>query len=83
MKRRVLGGLPAASWLLGLGLAGCGSGGVDTGVPPADQLKPTVPLDSISVDMTGRMAKDMGKAAKKAADAAKADAGKPAPEPPK
>ena len=84
MNRRVLGGRALVAWVLSVGLAGCGSAGIDTGVPPADQQKPTVPLDSISVDMTGRMAKDMSKAAAKAKAAAKsAEAGNPAPEEPK
>jgi hypothetical protein len=84
MKRCVPYGLTLAAWVLSLGLAGCGSAGVDTGVPPADQQKPTVPLDSISTDMTGRMAKDMAKAAAKAKASAKAaEAGTPATEPPK
>jgi hypothetical protein len=84
MKRRVLGGRALVAWVLSVGLAGCGSAGVDTGVPPADQMKPVVPLDSISTDMSGRMSRDMGKAAKKAAEAAKAaEAGKPATEAPK
>ena len=84
MKRCVPCGLTLAAWALALSLAGCGSAGIDTGVPPADQQKPTVPLDSISVDMTGRMAKDMSKAAAKAKAAAKtAEAGTPATEPPK
>lgn len=72
MKRCVPYGLTLAAWVVSLGLLGCGSAGVDTGVPPADQMKPTVPLDSISTDMTGRMSKDMSKAAAKARAASKA-----------
>src|SRR5204863_91130 len=74
MKRSVLGGLSLASLALCVGLAGCGGGGIDEGVPRGDATKPDVPLDTISTGMLGRTAKDMGKAAAKAKEAAKADA---------
>ncbi len=61
MKRRVLGGLTPMPWVLSLGLVGCGSAGVDTGVP-RDTSKSDVPLDAVSTDMGGRMSKDVAKA---------------------
>jgi hypothetical protein len=60
--RRIL-----ASLAFALGLIGCGSEGIETGMP-TDTSKSGVPLDPSMVDVTGKMGPG---AAKKAADDAK------------
>jgi hypothetical protein len=82
MKRNVLSGLTLAAWVLSLSLAGCGSAGIDEGVPAnTENVKP---LPKEMVNMGGRMAKDMTKAQAKAkAAAAAAQAGQPATDEPK
>jgi len=71
MKRSLLAGLCLAS-VLSVGLAGCGGGGMDEGLPQGDTLKPDVPLDPKMVDMSGASFSTQKKAAAKNAAAAKA-----------
>jgi hypothetical protein len=56
-----------ASLALSLGLIGCGSDGIETGMPK-DPSKSDVPLNNAMLDRTGKMGPG---AAKKAADDAK------------
>jgi len=71
MKRSVLSGLSLAAIVLSLGLVGCGGSGVDEGLPAGDVNKPGVPLNKVSVDMTGRSFDSQAAAKKKADEAAK------------
>jgi hypothetical protein len=77
MKRSVFGRSSLAAVVLSLGLAGCGGGGIDEGLPSAKE-KPGVPLDPKMVDMSGRSFSDQKKASAKAAEAAKAPTAAPA-----
>jgi len=70
MKRSIMSSLGVASLVVVLGLAGCGGGGVEEGMPKGD-LTPTVKLDPKMVDMSGRSFSDMGKAKAKAEKDAK------------
>jgi len=76
MKRTVLGVLGLAT-ILSLGMAGCGGGTIDEGVPKGD-LKPDIPLDPKMVDMSGASFADQKKSAAKNA-ALQKEAGAPAP----
>jgi hypothetical protein len=73
MKRSVLQGLALASAVLLLGVAGCGSAGVETGIP-TDTTQKGVPLDPAFLDMKNRM----GATAAKKADVQAAQARKEA-----
>jgi hypothetical protein len=57
MKRSVLSGLVLASLALPLGLAGCGGGGVEEGVPKEIGKTAVVPVDSIKADMASDTAR--------------------------
>jgi hypothetical protein len=74
MKRSMLQGLGLASAVLSLGLAGCGSDGVETGVP-TDSTQKGVPLDPAFLDMKGRMGAGAAKTADVKASQAKKEAG--------
>ncbi|HZW29558.1 MAG TPA: hypothetical protein VFF52_02560 [Isosphaeraceae bacterium] len=63
MKRSVLCGLGLGSAVLALGLVGCGSAGIETGIPN-DPNQKGVPLDPAWLNMKDRMG---ATAAKKAA----------------
>jgi hypothetical protein len=67
-----------ASLLFSLGLVGCGSEGVETGMP-RDPKKVDIPLDPKMVDVTGKMTP--GAAKKAAAGAETTTKGQPAPAP--
>jgi len=51
MKRSVLSGLVLASLALPLGLAGCGGGGVEEGIPKEIPKTAVVPVDTLKADM--------------------------------
>jgi len=75
MKRRVLVcGANLTALALSLGLMGCGSAGIDEGMPKGD-LTPTVKMDPKMTDMTGRSFNNTAAAQKKAGEAAQSDAG--------
>jgi hypothetical protein len=76
MKRVLLSG---AGLALLLGVTGCGSAGIDEGMPSGD-LKPTVKMDPSMTDPSGRFgagaaAKSKTKSQNAAAEAAKAGGG--------
>jgi hypothetical protein len=71
MKRSVLSGLTLGTFVLGLSLVGCGSSGIDEGVPTDTSNVKPLPKDM--TNMGGRMAKDMTKAQAKAKAAAQAN----------
>jgi hypothetical protein len=73
MKRSLLGGLCLAS-ILSVGLAGCGGGTMDEGMPTAGEIKTDVPLDPKMVNMSGASFADQKKAAAKNAAAGRAAA---------
>jgi len=75
MKRRAPRSLSLslAGIALSLGLAGCGSAGVEEGMP-SGEVKPFVPNTPVSTDMGGRAFSDQRKSQAKAAAAKQADA---------
>lgn len=77
MKRFVIVRASLAMVVLSLGLAGCGGGGIEEGLPPANQKG--IPLDPKMVDMGGKSFADQKKAAAKNAEAAKKGEAVPAP----
>jgi hypothetical protein len=76
MKRSVVSRLGLAAVVLSLPLLGCGSGGVDPGLPAGDVTKPDHPMDPKFTDMTGgggKMGPGAAAAAAKGAAQAKAN----------
>jgi hypothetical protein len=73
MKRSLRGGVRLASVVLSLGLAGCGGGGIEEGMP-ADTSKSAAPITPDMTPTTG-----MGPGAYKKAQAGQAKAAKEGP----
>lgn len=77
MRTRVFAKWCLPAVVLTLGLAGCGGGGLEEGLPPPDAKG--IPLDPNMVNMKGASFADQKKAAAKNAELAK-EAPPPAPE---